>query len=223
MKIPHGDFKYYSIHDTTYYLKRSGGFFNGAKSGEWIEYFPNGRKMTVENYRNNVLNGLYEGYSPTDTVPVVRGLFMKGIRDGVWSMPGGVKYVFKDGALIEKLGEKDPEEIKRLEKKQLDFKDAQQPGGFGDYIQDKFKFYFSGLRPSNAIRSLVIEFTVDEQGKLTYESVDNNLNDNTINRIMRIIAQAPPWKPATSHGKPIAEKIHYTITELKSSVGDRKD
>lgn len=37
MTIPHGDFKYYYLHDTTYYLKRSGGFFNGAKFGEWIE------------------------------------------------------------------------------------------------------------------------------------------------------------------------------------------
>lgn len=219
MTIPNGDFKYYYLHDTTYYLKRSGGFFNGAKFGEWIEYYPNGRKMTVENYRNNKLNGPYERYNLNDTVPAVKGLYNKGIRDGVWLMSQGERLVYKDGVIIEKTGQKDPEEADRIRKERQGFKDAQQSAEFEAYVQQSFKFYFSGLPPSNGIRTLVVEFIVDEQGKLSFENVSTNLNDNIIKRIVKIIAQAPRWKPATSNGKPVSENIHYTITELKNPVG----
>jgi antitoxin component YwqK of YwqJK toxin-antitoxin module len=216
MQIPHGDFKYYYLRDTTYYLKKTGGFFNGAKFGEWIEYYPDGKKMMVANYRNNILNGPYEVYNKWETDPVTKGSYLKGIKDGVWIMPGGVTKTYKDGVVIETTGEVDPEEARQRVKKEQNFKDARQPSSFDHYVQEKFGFYFNSLQPSNAIRRLVVEFTVDEHGKLSYKSVRADLSNNFINKIIDLLNQAPQWEPATANGKPVSENINYTIIELKT-------
>ncbi|HEY4326571.1 MAG TPA: hypothetical protein VGN20_21480, partial [Mucilaginibacter sp.] len=187
MQIPHGDFKYYYLRDTTYYLEKSGGFFNGAKFGEWIEYYPDGKKMMVANYRNNILNGPYEVYNKWATDPVTKGSYLKGIKDGVWIMPGGVTKTYKDGVVIETTGEEDPEEARQRVKKSQNFKDARQPSSFDHYVQEKFGFYFNSLQPSNAIRRLVVEFTVDEHGRLSYKSARADLSNNFINKIIDLL------------------------------------
>jgi len=219
LTIPNGDFKYYFNEDTTHYLRMSGGFFNGAKFGEWIEYYPDGKRKLLATYRNNILNGPYEAYTRGQhSEAIFKGQYLKGLKDGEWLLPSGVREIYKDGVKTETIDRRDPEEFAARAKKAMNFQDAREPYEFGDYINDRLKFYFLTLPASNAIRSVVIEFTVNEDGKLSYGKVSGGLDNSYTDKIAKIIAQAPAWKPAKSNGKPVSQHVTYTIREAKRPV-----
>ena len=56
---------------------------SGQKEGEWIRYFENGKKMSIENYSKGKLNGDWISYSDSDRVKV-KGKYIEGLRHGEW-------------------------------------------------------------------------------------------------------------------------------------------
>ncbi|HVS94345.1 MAG TPA: hypothetical protein VHE59_20045 [Mucilaginibacter sp.] len=80
MTVPNGPFKYYFNGAGRHFLMHSGYFVNGAKYGEWIDYFADGRRMKLQTFRNNELNGPYLVYNMHDSIPTVKGFYLKGKR-----------------------------------------------------------------------------------------------------------------------------------------------
>src|SRR5437879_4999878 len=49
-------------------LKASGKIVNGLKDGEWLFYYPSGKKNSIENYKAGVLHGNVSYYYPDEVV-----------------------------------------------------------------------------------------------------------------------------------------------------------
>jgi hypothetical protein len=54
----------FEIRDRAKRLKQQGGFAAGKRSGEWIVWYANGKRRSVENYREGMREGLHREFSP---------------------------------------------------------------------------------------------------------------------------------------------------------------
>jgi MORN repeat protein len=54
----------FEIRDQAKRIRKQGRFAAGKRSGEWIAWYPNGKRRSVENYREGMLEGLHREYSP---------------------------------------------------------------------------------------------------------------------------------------------------------------
>src|SRR5437588_10807781 len=177
MTIPNGDFKYYYNQDSVHYLTESGGYFNGAKFGAWIKYFPDGKKKTLVTYRDNILNGACETYSDYSPDPLTMGQYVNGKKDGKWIFPS-ITDTYKDDVEIafehntsfdREIARRRRAEQKR--KKELHFIDAREAYDFVEYMRPQLKAYFAKWPPSNSIKEITISFTVNEDGKLSNDEL----------------------------------------------------
>jgi antitoxin component YwqK of YwqJK toxin-antitoxin module len=222
LTVPNGPFKYYVNADGRDYLAHSGYFFNGVKYGEWIDYYQSGKKMKVVTVRGNEANGLYEIFTEKDTVPVIKGYYVKGKKDGEWTSPAGTD-TYKDGVKIKSIPNKERErQMAMLEHVKDSLTNpshmvpAIQPAEFAKYMEQKIGSYFRSHDRRDASTSIVIEFIVDEKGKLSNGKGLGKLDEEIQRRIVSAIDMASPWVPATLNGKPIKQKVHYMFTELAS-------
>ncbi|NJN50207.1 MAG: toxin-antitoxin system YwqK family antitoxin [Polaribacter sp.] len=83
--------KFYTIKGV---LQSQGNFIGKNREGKWIYFFADGKKMSIEYYKNNLLNGLLTNYYPNDYVAEETN-FLMGLKHGLSS-----KYT-SDGILIE--------------------------------------------------------------------------------------------------------------------------
>jgi hypothetical protein len=224
LSIPHGLFKYYYNGGTTHYLKVEGYYYNGIKYGAWTEYFPNRKKSKVTTLRGAVLDGPYEVYNGIDSIPIIKGQYIKGQKDGEWTNIN-VKEIYKDGIKIETVPNNafDLEKIAFQKKRDSlkaarHFIDAKEPPEFANYMRKKLDFYFSYHSRVSGLVSIVIIFTVDEEGKPINGKALGNLNSKFNDKIALAINSAPLWKPALSNGKPVSETITYNFTEDRASI-----
>lgn len=224
MTVPNGDFKYYYNQDSVHYLTESGGYFNGAKFGAWIKYFPDGKKKTLETYRDNVLNGPYETYSEYSPDPVTMGQYVNGKKDGKWIFPS-ITDTYKDDVEIafehntsfdREIARRRRVEEKR--KKELHFIDAREAYDFVEYMRPQLKAYFGKWPPGNSIKEITISFTVNEDGKLSNGELLMPAEKNDVDIIAKAINTAKPWKPATSYGRPVAEWVFYTFQDDNGQI-----
>jgi len=217
LAVPHGPFKYYLNISGKNYLAHSGSFFNGAKFGEWIDYYPDGRKKMVQTFRNNVLNGPYVVYSPLDTTPTLKGNFLKGKRNGEWAAGWGTE-IYEDGVLVKTIPGKEylrntallhntAEKLQRQEHMTA----AIEPVNFGKFMQQRLASYFRPYFDKNAGTAIILTFTVTAQGKLTNGRSLTIVSDDVQQQVARAIDTAPYWVPAELNGKPISQKINYTF------------
>jgi hypothetical protein len=54
----------FEIRDRAKRIKQQGSFAAGKRSGEWIAWYANGKRRSVENYREGMREGLHREYSP---------------------------------------------------------------------------------------------------------------------------------------------------------------
>jgi len=101
LRIPHGKFIYYQkrtidprlqevLHtDTNNFICKIGFYANGSKTGRWIEYEKRGLKKCTYEYKNNVLDGLYEQYDRNLNDYVIQdGHYVNNKKEGEWNFYG---------------------------------------------------------------------------------------------------------------------------------------
>lgn len=224
LTAPHGEFKFYNFKGTNHSLVSSGYYFNGIKYGPWIEYYPDGHKRTVKTLRNDQLNGPYEVYGDHDSIPSIKGQYIKGQKDGEWITPLYTE-VYKDGIRLSYTPKKSHEEIMLDLKKAQDslkaarhFIDAKASKEFVSYMRKKLGFYFLAHKFEAGVTSIDIIFTVGEDGKLSDGELQTNDSYRYENRVNDIIKDTPAWQPATLNGKPVTQRITYTFSEDKATT-----
>ncbi|CAN5331397.1 hypothetical protein BH09BAC6_BH09BAC6_14800 [soil metagenome] len=223
LAVPHGPFKYYDNTGQTPYLKTTGYFFNGQKFATWTDYSPNGNKRLISTYRGNVLNGPYVMYALADTLPVVTGQYLKGQKDGEWVYRNVID-TYRNG---EKIASVPNEAFERQRQRNWQAADrikaagyanaAKEPAEFIPYMRKKLDFLFRGTGGPGMV-SLVIQFTVNTDGKLTDGIIIGKDNMRYSKRIAEAIDGAPNWKPAQRAGTPVMQKVTYTFTEDRAVI-----
>ncbi|MBS1526240.1 MAG: hypothetical protein JST19_11355 [Bacteroidetes bacterium] len=217
MTIPNGPFKYYFNGAGQHTLMHSGYFVNGARYGEWIDYYSDGRRMKLQTFRNNELNGPFLVYGVHDTVPAIKGNYLKGKKYGEW-VSASKTDIYEDDVLKESIPNKDYEKEKArlLEasekfRRQAHMVDAIEPVNFATYMQQKLSVYFSPYVDKRAGTAIIIVFTVTDQGKLINGRSLTRVSDAVQERVARAIDEAPWWTPAQANGKAVSQKITYTF------------
>lgn len=219
LRVPDGPFKYYNT--SAYgerYLAQSGSFFNGAKFGEWIDYYADGRKKKLQTFRNNVLNGPYAVYNPLDTTTTLKGNYLKGKRNGEWVAGWGTE-IYDDDVLVKTIPGKAYLQQKAMLdnaaenlRRQQHMTNAIEPVDFSKFLSQRLANYFKPYFERNAGTAIVITFTITEQGKLTNGRTATNVSDDIQKQVARAIDAAPYWTPAQMNGKPISQRMTYTLT-----------
>jgi hypothetical protein len=221
MTMPSGKYKYYYNLDTVHYLKTTGSYIDGAKFGAWIEYYPDGKKKILTTYIDDLLNGPYEAYNRYDPQPVLKGQYVKGKKNGEWIYPA-IKEIYKDDIKVSSEERKEFEEKlaagRNKQRKDKNFKDARESYEFLDYMHSRLNFYFVALPKSNGIRSLEISFTVNKDGKLSFDKIIGDPDNTDHKKIAKMINLAPPWTPAESNGKPVSQQVIYRFVEDKREI-----
>jgi antitoxin component YwqK of YwqJK toxin-antitoxin module len=80
IETPHGKFEYYYMSGG---LWEEGYIKHGKKEGEWRVYYENGMLMTIENWKDNVMNDSAFGYFGSGQLQMV-GFYINGKMDGRW-------------------------------------------------------------------------------------------------------------------------------------------
>jgi antitoxin component YwqK of YwqJK toxin-antitoxin module len=222
LAVPSGPFKYYYNNGNYHSLHHSGSFFNGVKYGQWIDYFVDGQKMKVVTLRGNVMDGLYEEYSDNDTIPMLKGQYVKGKREGEWTTDTGID-TYKDDKLVRTTTSRKSRQQSALLQRALDslknrdhIVNAIQPAEFASYMSGKLSSWFHSHDRLNGTTSILITFTVDETGKLLNGAASGVFDEEFEQRVAKAIEMASPWVPAKSNGKPIKQLVHYTFVETKN-------
>lgn len=89
---------------------------------------------------------------------------------------------------------------------------------FNKYIQDNFVYPEDAKRRS-VEGKIVIEFSVEKSGAITYPGVIKGLDDMVDDEIVRLFKSMPRWTPATKNGVPIRFKMLMTMNIKASRHG----
>lgn len=113
LMMPVGKFSYYSSvddfnydHHTHFYFKQTdrflaeqGQYVAGKKSGRWIEFFPDGKILSITVYLAGIKHGEYKLFNERGKL-LVSGQHVLDLRDGEWKYSEGKKETYKSGELI---------------------------------------------------------------------------------------------------------------------------
>jgi len=216
LNVPNGPFKYYFNNGDSHYLAHSGTFFNGAKFGEWIDYYADGKRMKLTTMRAGQMNGPFAYYNDRDTTPTVTGQYLQGKKTGEWVYASRTD-VYKDDVVVQSTPNKEYEKQNAMiiaaaqKKRRSQMTSATAPPDFGQYMQRRLASYFKPYMETQAGTAIILTFTVTEQGKLINGKSLTKVNDNVQEQVARAIETAPYWTPAENDGKPVAQKINYTF------------
>jgi len=167
------------------YVQATGDYINGMKNGEWVEYRSNGNRMTVNTYKNDFQNGLYEKYDDESGKVLFRGNYVNDKREGDWYMLDGhgnisVTFKYKDGKVTKRIDAPPNYGL------------AKPTRGFIVYISNNLNRI---SRPEmNANLSVICSIEAD--GKLSKPSIYGpGLTDKLNDKLNDIISGAPAWTP----------------------------
>lgn len=100
--VPHGKFVYYNwitpqnnytndgyeINGKERFIEVTGSYKNGARTGRWISFYPDGRIKQVITFSNGVIHGAYQAYNPDGKLQM-QGLYVGGKKNGTWTLDSG--------------------------------------------------------------------------------------------------------------------------------------
>ncbi|GIV39718.1 MAG: hypothetical protein KatS3mg033_1518 [Thermonema sp.] len=82
---------------------------------------------------------------------------------------------------------------------------------FYDYIEKNLR-YPEEAKQKNITGRVVVKFIVDENGKLTNPQIVRGLCESCDAEALRLIREAPAWKPGKKDGKPVKVEVTRPIT-----------
>ncbi|MEE1943924.1 hypothetical protein VRU48_02315 [Pedobacter sp. KR3-3] len=113
LMVPVGKFSYYGSvddfnydHNTHFYFKQTdrflaeqGQYVAGKRSGRWVEFFPDGKILSITVYLAGLKHGEYKLFNQRGKL-LVAGQHDLDLRDGEWKYLEGKKETYKSGELI---------------------------------------------------------------------------------------------------------------------------
>ena len=180
------------------------------KNGQWIEYLPDGSRSTVNTYKNDFQNGMYESYNNETKSVLFRGNYINDKREGEWFMlaPRGniiTTYIYKNGKVI----------------KTIDAPRSIQGGSptkdFNVYLNNNL----NRISRSETNVNLTVMCNINIDGKLIDPTImGSGLTTQLNDKLIDIISKAPVWNPLYD---PIDKKkfegiAGFIITIVKGSV-----
>jgi TonB family protein len=82
---------------------------------------------------------------------------------------------------------------------------AQYPGGIGElenFIKQNLTYPERAIK-SNLEGTVEIEFTINDQGKVTNDKILKGINPDIDDEVIRVLKKAPYWKPAINADRPV--------------------
>jgi protein TonB len=84
-------------------------------------------------------------------------------------------------------------------------------GSLNEYLARNVR-YPEKARESNIQGRVIVDFTVDEDGRTTDIRVVRGIGGGCDEEAMRVVANMPRWKPGTNNGKKV--KVKFTLPLL---------
>lgn len=185
--------------DTLNHVKTSGYFLNGKKTGEWYEFL-NGKKQYLKTYKDDIANGLSQTFEPTTGAVLLEGNYVNGKKSGEWRMKtseGAELYTdtYKKGKMISHVNAVS------------DFKSAVMPFDLYTYLKRKAPLFKT---PDHA-GTLVLNLKISEKGIVTDVKVDQTVDIDFDELLVKAFMESPKWKPAEYKGEKIESTYRFTI------------
>ncbi len=191
----------FSGSETAYYItgeKHSiKGLKNGSDHGKAIWWYKTGQKWCEGNYNLGIEEGQFTYWYPDGKVQE-EGKYVKGERDENWN------YYDENGFLFYEYNE--------VNVKPLFFGAADEESS----VKKLYKYLEHVSYPNEAKQmslegKVLIEFTVDQFGKVINVNVAEGINHFLDESAKKTIEQLPNWKPGSHKGKNVRVKILVPI------------
>ena len=210
LTVPEGKFVYYrkvinqkkidehsSSIDTGIAISKTGYYIAGKKEGIWVDYNLNGIKVKMQTLADGLRDGLYEEYY-SDGKIYTRSNYIQDVREGdsyVFHPDSSIAYYLKfwHGGIIDSKEYSDKDQF------------------YGSYPGFNFEYHVHrflkklGLPPSHG--SVVVDFTVTIDGKLTKPKLALGVNPILDEAIMEAVLSSPTWEPAKKNHKAVEQRI----------------
>ena len=192
----------YSGSETAYYITgekhSSKKLKNGSEQGEATWWYKNGQKWCVGHYNLGIEDGPYIFWYPNGKLQE-EGIYVNGARDDNW------KYYDKSGFRFYEYNE--------VNKKPLFLNAKDEENSiklFGEYLVAQN--YPDEVKKMNLQGKVLIEFTVDEFGKVINVNVAKGINHFLDEAARKTIESLPNWTPASHDSKNVRVKVVVPIS-----------
>lgn len=197
LTIPNGKFAYYTADEASSYLSTVGYYINGKRTGNWIEFAPNGQATLEYSYENNVLNGPYKTHDVTSGIRG-EGTMVSG------KLAGDFKWYNNDGLLVADA----LLESGKIVKKTAYMKDAKERMNLYAYVEQKLKKYSSVLYDSQ----FTVKYDIDKDGKITNPQIVSGYTPEINAAILSALSNLNAYRPATYNNAAIDQKASETFS-----------
>jgi TonB family protein len=241
-KIAHGMFYFYHPNGV---LASTGEYVDGKKNGLWTGYHNTGMMKDSIVYVNGnpagtAISWFADGYISDSTVynedgsglsvswfsngsPAHAGIYSTGRKkQGKWKYfhrngnPSSVE-IFDNGKLLSK--EYFDEDGKPLSDTTSRDRDAAFPGGdngWKKYLSKRMSFPARWVITGGDRVTVVVDFTVDEDGKVENAVVTAPVHPELDKQALDIIMKSPKWIPAISHNRRVKAFRRQPLTFIQS-------
>jgi len=213
LTTPHGKFYYYYkrkvddrlkdvLHvDTNSYLQYSGFFFNGQKTGKWVEYAKRGIKGCIYSYENDKLNGLFQSFDAKSGTILQEGNFNNDKQEGEWNtyLPDSEKPIYTEIFKEDKL-------IKTI----IHLKNAQPTVDLGFYLRKSLRHYKDSL----VNKGLIVTMSVSEEGKVDAVKFSVPLTQDMNKAVTDAFLNYPKFHPCQYDGKAIRQICVFNFATM---------
>lgn len=189
LTVPNGKFTYYSKMRVSIngkdsiinFVRQTGFYSNGQKTGQWVNYASKGVKVSVSTYEYDHLNGAYTNYDLT------KGGWTTG--NMINDKNVGSSYMFNaDSLIIREIQFKDGVFVNSIEHLQ----DAEPKYDFYSYLEKKLKPYKAILLTSAPL----VRYTITKDGAIVDPVVINGINHEIDSALVAALKTAPLFSPA---------------------------
>lgn len=178
------------------FLKMEGSFLNAKdeqKHGQFKYYRPNGKLDSEGYYSNDVADGEWRFYFPNGVLSSIE-TYEKGvcIKRNYWNEDGSELFDFKQAERLMPIYDGGQEKINEYIRRNL------------TVPAEVSKNKLSG--------KLVVSFWIDEDGSVINPKIEESLNANIDNQVLKLVSAMSNWKPARQHNRPFKQMYILPVT-----------
>lgn len=221
MTIPNGRFYYYAkehvddrikddLHiDTNTYLKSTGFFVNGIKTGTWIEYDKRNIKSCMYTYQNGKINGLFKFYHRKfNNYVTEEGYYVNDKREGEWRTYG---YDTINTPVVTTIYKND-KVIKTFQHIYLaDFSESLE-----NYLTRRLHSQINIFKD----HEIDAEITIDVNGRVKEPRITKPISPEIDDEVLNALLKAPKFTPEKHDGIPLEKKYFLRLTYANFPDGD---
>ena len=194
--------KKYHVHlDTNNYVKSTGFFVNGLKTGKWLEYARRGIKDYICTYEDGKLNGLFQKFNIATGSVSGEGSYLNDKKEGDWN---SYQISFERPIYTEVF--RNDKLIKTI----THLTDAQPMVDLQSYINKSLKYYKDTLSKME----LQVTMSINEEGKIDAVKFNYPLTDNMNKVVTGAFLNYPKFHPALYDGKTIRQIRVFSFFDM---------